>query len=346
MLTAHVYVEPAPLLPMFQVPDYVTTLCNRCLAKDPTERPSAREAAALLAHGAGLPVVTDEPSVQAQAAIDPSPSVLIRASGQSPAVAAALAVPQPPAQPEDAPGDPAGPPRPDDDALAGPPADSGPADARPADAGSVGLPPGPGDEAAEPASARRKRMLYALVAVVLLGAVAATLWLLPPARQQAAVSAPAPGPDPTSPAASRAAANPPPGAPATPTAGPGRSGVINPAPADAAPGPAVPGDPAPEEPGPTATTPVTEGPEPTPTTTTPPPEPIERTLTSDAGSVRATCPSADTAQILSWTATKPYKVVEGDTEAGPSPAVSFKHGNRQLTMTVTCNRGVPSATSA
>ena len=79
MLTAHVYVEPAPLLPMSQVPDYVTALCNRCLDKDPTQRPSAREAAALLAHGAGLQVVTDEPPAREKAAIDPSPSVLIRA---------------------------------------------------------------------------------------------------------------------------------------------------------------------------------------------------------------------------------------------------------------------------
>jgi serine/threonine-protein kinase len=131
----------------------------------------------------------------------------------------------------------------------------------------------------------------------------------------------------------------------TPTTAPRPTSVINTAPADSTPGLAAPADPAGNGPAATASTPVTAGPEPTVTTTTPPPEPAERTLTSDAGSVRATCPASDTAQILSWTAKKPYKVVEGDTEAGPSPAVSFKHGNRTLTMTVTCNRGVPSATS-
>jgi serine/threonine-protein kinase len=73
---------------------------------------------------------------------------------------------------------------------------------------------------------------------------------------------------------------------------------------------------------------------------------VERTLSSDAGSVRATCPASDTAQILSWSASKPYKVIEGDKEAGSSPAVSFKHGNRTLTMTVTCSGGVPSASSS
>ena len=115
--------------------------------------------------------------------------------------------------------------------------------------------------------------------------------------------------------------------------------MINTGPADSAPGRQAPAE------GQTDPTPVTAGPEPTATTTTPPPEPAERTLSSDAGSVRATCPATDTAQILSWTATKPYKVVEGDKDAGPAPAVSFKHGNSYLTMTVTCNRGVPSATS-
>jgi serine/threonine-protein kinase len=90
---------------------------------------------------------------------------------------------------------------------------------------------------------------------------------------------------------------------------------------------------------------VAEGPEPTVTATVPPAEPVERTLSSDAGSVRAICPATDTAQILSWSATKPYKVVEGDNEAGPAPAVSFKHGNRKLVMTVTCSGGVPSSTS-
>jgi serine/threonine-protein kinase len=100
---------------------------------------------------------------------------------------------------------------------------------------------------------------------------------------------------------------------------------------------------------PAATTPpadpVTPTPDPTGTTGAPTGESGERTLSSPAGSVRAGCPGPGTAQIRSWTATKPYKVVDGTTEAGPAPTVSFKHGNTEVTMTVTCDGGVPSATS-
>src|SRR5258705_10795705 len=62
---------------------------------------------------------------------------------------------------------------------------------------------------------------------------------------------------------------------------------------------------APKGTGPTATR---TDPGPTATTTTPDTSPQERTLSSTGGSVVATCPSATTAQLLSWTATKPYKV--------------------------------------
>ncbi|MCM4075999.1 serine/threonine-protein kinase [Paractinoplanes hotanensis] len=52
MLSNHIYVEPAPLPPVPGVPDFVTDLCERCLRKDPAQRPSAREAAILLGLGA------------------------------------------------------------------------------------------------------------------------------------------------------------------------------------------------------------------------------------------------------------------------------------------------------
>jgi serine/threonine-protein kinase len=333
MLTAHIYVEPAPLLPMYQVPDYVTALCNRCLDKDPTQRPSAREAAALLAHGAGLQVVTDESPVREEVAIDPIPSVLIRAPGRdgvSPSGAAAHAV----RQPSPPPGDLDQPSRADDAspavvATAAPSAAAG-ASGTLAENGRAGTQRSP------------KRKVYALVAAAVVAAVAVTVWLLPTGGQNAAESAQGVNPSPSS--AGQAAVQQLPGASTNPTTTVRPTGVINTAPT----GPAArtPATAAPGGGGPTATAPVTAGPEPAVTTTPPPPEPVERTLTSDAGSVRATCPAADTAQILSWAATKPYKVVEGDSEAGPAPAVSFKHGNRNLTMTVTCSRGVPSATSS
>ncbi|MBL7259484.1 serine/threonine-protein kinase [Paractinoplanes lichenicola] len=55
MLTAHIYLEPAPLPPVAGVPAFVAELCERCLIKDPTRRPSAREVSALLSRGATHP---------------------------------------------------------------------------------------------------------------------------------------------------------------------------------------------------------------------------------------------------------------------------------------------------
>jgi eukaryotic-like serine/threonine-protein kinase len=48
MLAAHVSAEPEPLPPDIGVPAEVAALCYRCLAKDPWERPTAREVAIAL----------------------------------------------------------------------------------------------------------------------------------------------------------------------------------------------------------------------------------------------------------------------------------------------------------
>ncbi|GID30591.1 serine/threonine-protein kinase [Paractinoplanes brasiliensis] len=53
MLTAHIYLEPAPLPTVTGVPDFIAELCERCLIKDPSRRPSAREASILLSRAAG-----------------------------------------------------------------------------------------------------------------------------------------------------------------------------------------------------------------------------------------------------------------------------------------------------
>ncbi|MFG3642997.1 protein kinase [Micromonospora sp. NPDC047762] len=50
MLTAHVYVDPAPLPDVEGVPPEVHRLLDRCLARDPADRPDAAEVAAAL-HG-------------------------------------------------------------------------------------------------------------------------------------------------------------------------------------------------------------------------------------------------------------------------------------------------------
>ncbi|GIF05183.1 serine/threonine-protein kinase [Actinoplanes siamensis] len=54
MLRAHRYQEPAPLPAPAGLPAEVAALCRRCLAKDPQQRPTATEAATVLAKVAGL----------------------------------------------------------------------------------------------------------------------------------------------------------------------------------------------------------------------------------------------------------------------------------------------------
>jgi eukaryotic-like serine/threonine-protein kinase len=58
MLRAHWYQEPAPLPPVPDLPPEIAELCRRCLAKQPDDRPSAAEAAGLLAETAGLPAAS------------------------------------------------------------------------------------------------------------------------------------------------------------------------------------------------------------------------------------------------------------------------------------------------
>jgi serine/threonine-protein kinase len=71
-----------------------------------------------------------------------------------------------------------------------------------------------------------------------------------------------------------------------------------------------------------------------------------RELTSPGGTVKATCPASTTAEILSAEPASPYKVLSFDTEPGPSPTAAFKHGKTRVTMTVTCQAGVPTTTNA
>ncbi|RZU49983.1 serine/threonine-protein kinase [Krasilnikovia cinnamomea] len=49
LLSAHVHVPPNPLPPISGVPGFVVALVNRCLRKDPAERPAAADVAVLLA---------------------------------------------------------------------------------------------------------------------------------------------------------------------------------------------------------------------------------------------------------------------------------------------------------
>ncbi|GAA3250159.1 protein kinase [Dactylosporangium siamense] len=75
MLNAHVYVEPEPLPPINGVPPVVHDICCRCLAKDPADRPSAAEVAAVLTAAAGI---TPRPSDDLAAAAAAGPTSLER----------------------------------------------------------------------------------------------------------------------------------------------------------------------------------------------------------------------------------------------------------------------------
>jgi hypothetical protein len=273
MVEAHLYIPPTRLPPIAGVPDYVIRLCDSCLAKDPDRRPTAEEAAEVLARGAGLRVVNDEPTVPV--AVPAEPTVLVR---RKPV---------------------------------------------PSTAGS-----------------RRRPVAVAAVAVAALVAAGAGAWVLTGRPDQAgagggvAAGAPvvspvpavdggvtAPGPrDSAGPVRSRPAA-----AAEDQQVTPSR--VIGPGPA-----PVSSPAPAPTTAVPTVTAPVT---------TTPPPVAVERTFSSAGGTVVATCPSPETAELLSWSAARSYRLDSVDPGPAAAPAVTFRQGNRAVTMTVTCDAGTP-----
>jgi serine/threonine-protein kinase len=75
MLHAHMYVEPEPLPALPDVPRPVIAICQRCLAKDPDDRPTAATVARVLAKAAGLPVplTDDDTSAPRSAGAIPTP---------------------------------------------------------------------------------------------------------------------------------------------------------------------------------------------------------------------------------------------------------------------------------
>jgi eukaryotic-like serine/threonine-protein kinase len=67
MLRAHLYADPEPLPAMPELPGEVARLCERCLAKDPTARPTSAEVASTLATAVGLSVAPVSPAPVASA---------------------------------------------------------------------------------------------------------------------------------------------------------------------------------------------------------------------------------------------------------------------------------------
>ena len=375
MLSAHIYLDPPPLPPIPGVPGYVIELVNRCLLKEPAMRPSAREAAALLARGAGMRVVTDEPDIHPAsdetslllrveppkprpAPVPPHPAAANAAQARfarthpagarperphspdiPPERGRPTAAPADPAPPTATPPDVARPAAAPDAALSAAPLERAHAPAAPAGP-AHDLPTRPQPAESGPPERRRRRLLLVAAAVLLLVAAVATAWALRPddpsaapaaGPSSAAWSAPPAGLVPTTTASRTTAAAPggtgavPPRALGTTTTHPGAGPAVSPAATTAA----ATAGPAPEQPTTAATTAAA---------------PQERTFTSDAGWVRATCPSTATARIVSWAATKPYKVAATDEGPGSAPSVRFKHGNTTVTMTVACTAGTPAAT--
>ena len=379
MLAAHVYVEPEPLPQLPRVPEYVTDLVNRCLIKDPTLRPSARDVASILAEAAGVRVVGDELAHSlAGPAIDGEPSAVLV---PGPVPAAGVAASGPSARVP-------GPRRPTSAgaasgaaaaglaaaglAASGGPGSGGPGSGGPGSGGPASarrpVPAPPVSAAPVPAPRRRRRQVVVAAAALAAIAVAGLVWLLLPGAQQqqgrlpgAAQAVPgAGGPlgDSYAPTAEGVPGNggspgPAPSRPELPSGGtvvlPDGSVVSRPAdlPGATQPGPGDPGEPAPgggdgPAPVPTATRPppTTAAP-----TRTPDPDPPAgtRTLSATGGSVEATCTSGGSAELLSWTPSRPYRLKSVDPGPAQSTEVEFKHGKRVTRMTVTCSGGVPSA---
>jgi eukaryotic-like serine/threonine-protein kinase len=273
MLSVHTYFEPPPLPSVPGVPGYVIELGNRCLQTDPSMRPSAREAAALLARGAGRHAIGEERQPSPASATDgDETSILARFVSVLPA------------------------------------------------------PPGP-SEATAPAG--RRPLLIAGGAATLL-VLAGAAWLLPRDEQAAApevrLSTVMPAPTTTAP-----------GVKVPVVASDAVTSSATVAPAAARPTTSHRGG---ALAGPSAT-PGTADPEPSATPTS-----EERVFSSDAGWIRATCPQPTSAKILSSGATKPYKV--DDADAGPSdePSITFRHGNKRVTMTVSCAGSKPSVATS
>ena len=72
IVAAHLYADPEPLPHVAGVPESVASLCRRCLSKKPDDRPSAAEAAAVLALGAEMSVRGDEPHAPYAPQLPPS----------------------------------------------------------------------------------------------------------------------------------------------------------------------------------------------------------------------------------------------------------------------------------
>ncbi|MEU4158567.1 protein kinase [Actinoplanes sp. NPDC026670] len=307
MVRAHLYVPPAPLPYVAGVPEYVVRLADRCLAKNPGRRPSAEEAASVLAHGAGIRVVADSLDSDGfrSAGDEPELTVVVRRGPVSEVPSAVI---------PEAPGAAAVSPGPPGVAVVSP--------------GAPSVAPAAGGMA----SRRRTTMIRWVAAVIVLFAgVGAGVWLIAdrPISEAAGVNGRA--------VAASSAPVPPvlPGATAEATSAGAAPGPKNGQRSRTAAAEQAPSRQQIPSPGTVAPTVTTASPSPSPT--------VERTLASDGGTVVATCTAPATARLISWAPIRPYKLESVDPGPSASPEVVFKRGNDVIAMTVTCADGIPAA---
>jgi eukaryotic-like serine/threonine-protein kinase len=381
MLSAHIYIDPTPLPRLAGVPVEVTDLVHQCLRKTPADRPTAAEAAVILADAAETYEVDESEPVSFPVplpfepgrtvepgrftdpghATDPERSVgsgrspnsgaftdQVRAQGV-PALLRAQALDRLATAHSEMAAASAGAPA----SVGTPPNASAPERATPERAPQ---PPTPANAevaaAAAPEKAKRKRNRALLLAgggTAVAVVIALLLWLFLPSgthRDQNAIT----GDPPTATAGTPPAAATKPG---TATAGNQPGGSQNGGNA------AVPGGqpsvatPSGNQARPTGTTggggpsqPAGGG---APATTTGAPATSApatgtTTLSTAAGSVQARCSGAK-AELTSWEATSPYKVDRVNPGPILAATIIFKHGNRSYRMTVTCLAGKPTASA-
>jgi hypothetical protein len=81
LLRAHLYREPAPMPAVEGLPAEVAELCERCLAKEPVDRPSSIEVARTLAEAVGVPAVVPVSPAPTGAGTDPGDEALLANAG-------------------------------------------------------------------------------------------------------------------------------------------------------------------------------------------------------------------------------------------------------------------------
>ncbi len=378
MLTAHVYIDPAPLPSLPDVPAAVAGLVDRSLRKDPAERPTAAEMASVLAEAAGespaaawtagphgaettgsfaLPaadlrsheVSGDLESRRAQALRRLAAERGVMANAMTSAKSG-VRVHRSSLAPAGGAGgagtEGAAGVRSAGDDEAGPAGSAAPngatpgtrAPAPPDSAGGATPPAGP--SAAKPGGNRRRRVLLIAGIVVVVAAALLVWFVVPPGGGR--TDAGGRGGSVTIPPAEQVRQT---AVPANPAATGGGAATGPAAPSGTAqPGPRSSARPATGAPTGRAVPPPTTPVHPTTAPTTSAPVAVTRTLSSTGGTVTARC-EAGQASLLSWQPASGFKAEKVNAGPALTTSIVFRKRADRIRMTVTCVAGSPTAVS-